>query len=112
MDSPAVDLGFARIDLDRQRRCGFPEVVYGEGKPVDALLQIVETLRTANQDCLVTCVNDAQANALASAYPHAEHDRVGRTFWLRSPSHQEVPGLVAVVTAGTADLPVAQEALV
>jgi NCAIR mutase (PurE)-related protein len=110
MTSAAVDLGFARIDLERQRRCGFPEVVYGEGKPVEALLQIVETLRTANQDCLVTRLSAAQADALAAAYPQAEQDRVGRTFWLRSPSHQEVPGLVAVVTAGTADLPVAQEA--
>src|SRR5947199_1937598 len=103
MSSAAVDLGFARIDLERQRRCGFPEVVYGEGKPVEALVRIVEALRAADQDCLVTRVNDAQAAALDQAYPLAEQDRVGRTFWLQATTHQEVAGPVAVVTAGTAD---------
>jgi NCAIR mutase (PurE)-related protein len=110
MLTPAVDLGFARIDLERQRRCGYPEVVYGEGKPVDALVRIVETLRIADQDCLVTRVNDEQAAALLAAYPTAEQDRLGRTFWLKSSRHQLVGGLVTIVTAGTADLPVAHEA--
>lgn len=110
MSSPAVDLGFARIDLERQRRCGYPEVIFGDGKPVEALLRIVETLRVADQDCLVTRVNDAQSGALLDAYPFAEQDRLGRTFWLKSTRHQQAPGLVAIVTAGTADLPVAHEA--
>lgn len=111
MPSPAVDLGFARIDLERKRRCGYPEVVYAEGKPVDALIKIVDTLHAADQNCLVTRVNDDQSGALLQVYPQAEQNRVGRTFWLPAARHEEAPGLVAVVTAGTADLPVAHEAV-
>jgi len=111
MPLPAVDLGFAHIDLERKRRCGYPEVVYAEGKPVDALIKIVDTLHAADQNCLVTRVNDDQSAALLPVYPQAEQNRVGRTFWLPASRHEETPGLVAVVTAGTADLPVAHEAV-
>jgi NCAIR mutase (PurE)-related protein len=104
-----VDLGFAQLDLERQKRCGFPEVIFGEGKPVDGLLQIVQAMHTAGQDCLVTRVSEDQARGLAEAYPGAEQDRLGRTFWLCR-QQQDPEGSVAVVTAGTADLPVAYEA--
>jgi NCAIR mutase (PurE)-related protein len=110
-DTGTVDLGFARIDLARQQRCGFPEVIYGEGKSVEALLQIVKTLSTANQDCLATRINEIQSAALQKAYPQAEQDRMGRTFWLRSQTQPATIGKIAIVTAGTADLPVAHEAL-
>ncbi len=113
VDPGIADLGFARIDLARQQRCGFPEVVYGEGKTVEALVQIVKTLSQADQGCLITRVNDEQSNALAQAYPQAEQDRLGRTFWLparRASEVQQSRGQVAIVTAGTADLPVAHEA--
>ena len=112
IDPGTADLGFARIDLARQERCGFPEVVYGEGKTVEGVVQIVKTLSHALQGCLVTRVNDAQAAALAQAFPQAEQDRLARTFWLaadKTPQRASV-GRVAIVTAGTADLPVAHEA--
>lgn len=111
-DPGTADLGFACIDLARQERCGFPEVVYGEGKTVEGVVQIVKTLAQARQGCLVTRVNDAQAVALALAFPHAEQDRLGRTFWLevdKTAQHVST-GRVAIVTAGTADLPIAHEA--
>lgn len=113
VDPGTADLGFARIDLARQQRCGFAEVIYGEGKTVEALVQIVNTLTQAAQGCLVTRVNDAQSTALAQAFPQAEQDRLGRTFWLpvRGASEgQPSRGRVAIVTAGTADLPAAHEA--
>jgi len=113
VDPGTADLGFARIDLARQQRCGFPEVVYGEGKTVDGVVQIVNTLAQAQQGCLVTRVSDAQALALAEAYPHAEQDRLGKTFWLAAEgiaARSASEGRVAIVTAGTADLPVAHEA--
>ncbi len=107
-----ADLGFARLDLDRQTRCGFPEVIYAEGKTVDGLIQIVSTLHTAGQSCLATRVNDAQSTALLSTFPHAHQDRVGRTFWLPVAANQPASmGKILIVTAGTADLPVAHEAL-
>jgi pyridinium-3,5-biscarboxylic acid mononucleotide synthase len=110
VDPGTADLGFARIDLARQQRCGFPEVVYGEGKTVEGVVQIVKTLAQAQQGCLVTRVSDAQALALAEAFPHAEQDRLGKTFWLaagETPARSASEGRVAIVTAGTADLPVA-----
>jgi len=111
-DAATVDLGFARIDLTRKHRCGFPEVIYAEGKAVDGLIQIVSTLHTAGQGCLATRVNEAQSAALLSTFPHAVQERIGRTFWLPSSNQPSPPtGNIIVVTAGTADLPVAHEAL-
>jgi NCAIR mutase (PurE)-related protein len=106
----SVNLGFAHLDLERQRRCGFPEVIYSEGKTAADLIRILKTLHGAGQDCLATRVNDEQAEKLQSAFPSAEQDRIGRTFWLRCQQATAV-GKVAVVTAGTADLPVAHEAV-
>ena len=115
MNQPTVaDLGFAQIDLARQSRCGFPEVIFAEGKTSDALLHIVQTLGAAGQDCLATRVGESQASALAECFPLADQDRVGRTFWLptEATARRKPHGRVIVVTAGTADLPVAREALV
>lgn len=106
-----ADLGFAQLDLARQARCGFPEVIYGEGKTVEHLVNIVQTMSAADQGCLVTRVNEAQAEALRQSFPHGEQDRTGRTFWLSSSQMEKHAGKVAIITAGTADLPVAREAV-
>jgi len=112
MNDPArADLGFAQLDLARQQRCGFPEVIYGEGKTIDALIAIVNTMQQAGQSCLVTRVNESQSLALADSFPGAKQNRLGRTFWLAAKTTETIPGKVVVVTAGTADLPVAHEAL-
>jgi NCAIR mutase (PurE)-related protein len=108
---PSVDLGYAKVDLHRQARCGFPEVVYGEGKTPGAVVAIVAELQRAGQDCLVTRVSEAQAAQLREHYPDAEQDPVGRTFWLPVNPSQTRQGRVGVITAGTADLPVAHEAV-
>jgi NCAIR mutase (PurE)-related protein len=111
---PAVaDLGYAHVDLDRRRRCGFPEVVFGEGKTPEWVEGVARRLAEAGQDCLATRVGEAQAAHLARAFPHAEQDRVARTFWLPAAGPRAAPaGRVVVLTAGTSDLPVAREAVV
>lgn len=109
---PAVaDLGFATLDLQRRDRCGFPEVVFAEGKTAEWVEGAVRRLSAAGQDCFVTRVNQPQADHLATHFPTAEQDRLARTFWLpiATPRPPSV-GKVCVVTAGTSDLPVAQEA--
>jgi NCAIR mutase (PurE)-related protein len=114
-DGPAVaDLGFAHVDLHRRQRCGFPEVVFCEGKTPVWVEGVVRQLVEAGQDCLATRVNPEQAEHLARLFPQAQQDRVARTFWLPSPSGEEraPAGKVFVLTAGTSDLPVAQEAAV
>ncbi len=108
-----AELSFATLDLDRRQRCGFPEVVFAEGKTAEWVEGAVRRLSAAGQDCLVTRVNDAQAQHLTAHFPQAEQDRLARTFWLPTAGERPKPaGKVIVVTAGTSDLPVAQEALV
>jgi NCAIR mutase (PurE)-related protein len=109
----SADLGFATLDLHRQKRCGFPEVIFGEGKTSEWIEGAVRALAAAGQDAFVTRVNDGQAAHLTTAFPQAEQDRLARTFLLRSAAERVQPvGLVQVVTAGTGDLPVAQEVVV
>ncbi len=108
-----AELSFATLDLDRKQRCGFPEVVFAEGKTAEWVEGAVRRLSEAGQDCFVTRLSAEQAAHLATHFPHAEQDRLARTFWLPLPGERAVPiGKVCVVTAGTSDLPVAQEALV
>jgi NCAIR mutase (PurE)-related protein len=108
-----AELSFATLDLDRRQRCGFPEVVFAEGKTPEWVEGAVRRLSEAGQDCFVTRVNAAQAEHLTGCFPNAEQDRLARTFWLPVPGPRPAPaGKVIVVTAGTSDLPVAQEALV
>ncbi len=114
LNGPAVgDLGYAQVDLDRQRRCGFPEVIFCEGKTLEWAEGVARRLVAAGQDCFGTRVSDAQAAHLKDCFPAAEQDRLARTFWLPTAGPRPAPaGKVLVLTAGTADLPVAQEALV
>ena len=110
--SGVSDLGYATLDLHRQQRCGFPEVVFGEGKTAEWIEGAVRRLAEAGQDAFVTRVNEHQSAYLSGVFPHAEQDRLARTFLLPSGTRVEPVGLVQVVTAGTGDLPVAQEAMV
>jgi NCAIR mutase (PurE)-related protein len=114
LDRPALaDLGFAQVDLDRRARCGFPEVIFCEGKTPEWVEGVARRLADVKQDCLGTRVSAEQAAHLAKAFPQAEQDRLGRTFWLPVPGERPKPkGHVLVITAGTGDLPVAQEAVV
>src|SRR6516162_4713553 len=108
-----ADLGFAKVDLHRRQRCGFPEVIFCEGKTPEWVAGVVQRLVEAKQDCLATRVNPAQADHLRALYPQADQDRTARTFWLPVPGKTpERSGTVVVLTAGTSDLPVAQEAVV
>ncbi len=106
-----ADLGFAHVDLQRKGRCGFPEVIFCEGKTAEWVESVVRKLIEAGQDCLATRVNAEQAEHLRRHFPQAQQDRLARTFWLPSEQSREVAGQVVVLTAGTGDLPVAQEAV-
>src|SRR5262245_1819926 len=114
LTAPAVaDLGYAQVDLHRRQRCGFPEVIFCEGKTAAWVEGVVRQLAAAGQDCLATRVSDAQSGHLGPLFPDAEQDRVARTFWLPAGrGARDVRGKVVVLTAGTSDLPVAREAVV
>ncbi len=108
----SADLGFAHVDLQRRERCGFPEVIFCEGKTAEWVEGVVRRLSEAGQDCLATRVSPAQSDHLSRHFPGAEQDRVARTFWLPSVERPAPTGRVVVLTAGTSDLPVAREAVV
>ena len=109
-----ADLGYANVDLHRHQRCGFPEVIFCEGKTAGWIEGVVQQLANAGQDCLATRVSADQAQHLAGVFPQAEQNRVARTFWLpaKDSPPRAVRGRVVVLTAGTSDLPVAEEAAV
>jgi len=113
---PTADVGVAQVDLDRQRRCGFPEVVYGPGKTVATLEKIFRALIAAGVDVLATRISSDQAAAIGPLFPTGRYNPIARTFRIPlapAAGRQESPagGHVAVVTAGTSDLPVAEEAM-
>src|SRR5262249_35344179 len=113
LQAPAVvDLGFAHVDLHRRQRCGFPEVIFCEGKTSEWVTGVVRQLAEAGQHCLATRVNAEQAEQLAGQFPQGRQDRVARTFWLPAGTPAQPAGKVVVLTAGTSDLPVAREAVV
>lgn len=110
--APVADLGYANVDLHRRERCGHPEVIFCEGKTNEWVAGVVRKLIEAGQDCLATRVNDSQAAHLTAQFPQAQQDRLSRTFWLPVGPPAPPNGRVVVLTAGTSDLPVAQEAVV
>ncbi len=101
----------ARVDLDRQRRCGFPEVVYCEGKTPESVTEIFAALVEAGQEAFGTRVSVEQAVAVRLRFPQLEHNPVARTIRVRVGAEKQPVGKVAVVTAGTSDRPVAEEAI-
>ena len=110
---PAESLGFATIDHHRALRQGFPEVVYGAGKTTEQLVAITQRIAARGDGVLATRVSDEAAPALLAALPGAEHNAVARTVVLRATEPATTArGTLLVVTAGTSDLPVAEEAAV
>src|SRR5262245_6017243 len=102
--APATaDLAEAQIDLDRARRCGYPEVVFGQGKTVVTLEKIFTRLVSDNIDVFATRVSAEQAAVVCPKFPRGRYNSVARTFRIPLDQHQnadhEPAGHVAVVTA-------------
>jgi NCAIR mutase (PurE)-related protein len=110
---PTESLGFATIDHHRALRQGFPEVIYGAGKTPEHIVAIAERIAAHGDGVLVTRVSDEAAAAMLRALPGAEHNVTARTVHLPSPTPvAPTRASLLVVTAGTSDLPVAEEAAV
>jgi pyridinium-3,5-biscarboxylic acid mononucleotide synthase len=110
-EAPVERLGFATLDHQRGLRAGFPEVVFAQGKRVDDLVAIVDKLYRRSGLALATRVSAEQREALVRAFPSGESHERARVFVLRARPPRP-RGDVLVACAGTADLPVAEEALV
>jgi pyridinium-3,5-biscarboxylic acid mononucleotide synthase len=109
---PFEDLGFARVDHHRALRQGVPEVIYGPGKTPEQIVAIAQAIAARGQTMLATRVSDQQAAALLAHVPQSTHHVAARSVSKLGSDHSPLPGRVAVVTAGTSDLPVAEEAAV
>jgi NCAIR mutase (PurE)-related protein len=110
---PAESLEFATIDHHRALRQGFPEVIFGEGKTDDQIVAIAQRIAEHGNGVLATRVSASAAKAVQGALPGAEWNALGRTVYVRGNSAVPVSkGTVLIVTAGTSDLPVAEEAAV
>lgn len=107
---PYDDLGYAKVDLHRAKRKGFSEVVFSEGKTTKQILGISARIYKANKKVLLTRVSPRLAKELKKKYRKGKYYKDARLFYVgRKPAQK---GLVAVLTGGTADIPVAEEAAV
>lgn len=105
--------GFAKVDVHRRVRCGFPEVIFGQGKTAEQVEGILRVMIRHGQGGLVTRLAPEVAAHLRQAFPDGEHNAVARTFRIGTPADAGPKvGRVVIVTAGTSDLPVAEEARV
>jgi NCAIR mutase (PurE)-related protein len=109
---PFEDLGFARIDHHRAMRQGFPEVVLCEGKTVEQVVEISRRIVAAGSTLLATRAESGTGEALLAALQGAEYNKVARTVVVRGEEAEVADGTVLVISAGTSDLPVAEEAVV
>ena len=111
-DLPYKDLGFAKIDNHREMRVGYPEVIYCEGKTIDQVKSIVKFMLTKNNNILGTRVNEEMYKAVLEVCPEAEYNKLGRTITIKKKNLPLPDTYIAIVTAGTSDIPVAEEAAV
>ena len=109
-DLPYAELGYATVDTHRNLRLGVPEVVLGEPKTLEQCVGIVEALVERKQSVLVTRLSQEKGEALLQRFPKGHFHEVARIFELKQGKPKAAK--VAVVTGGTSDLPVAEEAAV
>lgn len=109
------ELGFARIDHHRQLRTGYPEVIFGQGKTAGQVAEIFLRLTSRSPLVMATRVSSEQVAAVRTVVPDCQHHELARLLcWNREPRFLRFQGepFISVVSAGTADLPVAEEAAV
>ncbi|MFH0799951.1 MAG: nickel pincer cofactor biosynthesis protein LarB [Pseudomonadota bacterium] len=109
-DLPFADMGVAKHDLHRALRNGFSEVILCEGKRLEHLLHIVAEMAGRGVNLFGTRAEESAANVIVQKFPKADYDPVSRTFKLMNRPVLPLPGRLAILCAGTADLGVAEEA--
>jgi pyridinium-3,5-biscarboxylic acid mononucleotide synthase len=111
-DLPYEDMGFAKVDHHRALRQGIPEVIFAQGKTRAQILAIAERIAARGNDVVVTRIAADDAAALSEHLPGIHYSEPGRIAWRKSARKVRPLGKVLVISAGTADVPVAEEAAV
>lgn len=108
------DHGFFKLDTHREKRQGFPEVIYGEGKTVEQIIKIIRVMVEKGQRILTTRISEAKGEAIVDALPDLTFNPTARTISWINPSDDKIrfDGYINVISAGTSDLPVAMEAAI
>lgn len=111
-DLPFKDLGHTKIDNHRELRTGYPEVIFCEGKTSEQVSNIMEYMSTQNVNILGTRANKEIYLKVHETLPKAEYNELGRTITIKNADVKLTKTSIAVLTAGTSDMPVAEEAAV
>lgn len=109
---PFEDIGFAKVDHHRHLRKGFPETIFAQGKTPEQVVAIISRMREHGSNVLATRCSPEVVDAVKAAHPDVAHNELGRTLTLIVAPPVVHPGYIAVVCAGTSDLPVGEEAVV
>ena len=111
-DYPYKDLSFAKIDHHRELRRGFPEIVYGGGKTEAQIIKIAREILKKRSNLLVTKVEPEVFKKIKKEIPAIRYNALGKTAYLKKKKPSPGKGKIMIITAGTSDIPVAEEASV
>jgi len=111
-DYPYQDLIFAKIDHHRELRKGFPEIIYGPGKTDDQILKIAQEIINKGSNLLITKVGPEVFKKLKKKIPKAHYNSLAKAIYLKQKKPIQGGGKIVIITAGTSDIPIAEEAVV
>lgn len=110
---PFEDMGHSKVDHHRSLRKGFPEVIWGEGKTADQILAIMKGLKQKGQNILITRLEEKKAKAIQKSFPKSRYYPLSNVLTFHThPVKVEGKGTILVITAGTSDISVAEEAVI
>jgi len=109
---PYTDLGFAKIDHHREMRTGYPEIIYCAGKSVEQVKEIVKVMSERENNVIGTRANQEMYEAVLNIIPTAVYYPMGRIISVQKKKPETPESSIAVITAGTSDMPVAEEAAI
>jgi len=109
---PYTDLGFARIDHHREMRTGYPEIIYCAGKSVEQVKEIVRVMSERENNVIGTRANKEMYDAVKSIVPEAVYYPMARIISVQKKKPETPESSIAIITAGTSDMPVAEEAAI
>jgi len=111
-DFPYEDLTFAKIDHHRELRCGFPEVIFGAGKTDAQILKIAKAILNKGSNLLITRAEPKVYKKIKQQIPKARYNSLAKAIYLKQTHPPPGKGRIVIITAGTSDIPVAEEAVV
>lgn len=109
-DLPYKELGFAKIDNHREIRIGYPEVIYCAGKTVEQVKSIVQFMLTKDNNILATRADEEMYEAVKTVCAEAKYNLPGRTITIQKKEENFTDSYIAIISAGTSDMPVVEEA--